>query len=573
MATHPTWVRKIFIALGIAGILVSLLMLSLQLWVQPVVDQTVRLGLSQLHDQGYDIDYQKLKFQPFRKVIVLEDVSVTIDTTQHRQKKFFAGELKRLAIKLDKYPYWETDRFLSIRQISLQQPTVWLYPSDSSTKPAQLPEATNYYSLIQPFLDSLLIANIQIKDGIVKRINHDAQYSDTLEIAGINLDLEDLFIDSLQASHNQGRPSVASLVISADSLRRLSNDSLYTFSVARVNINVLDSTVRLRDVRVQPNFSKNEWRKHLDDRKDRMQSHVAAVQITGVSPSRWIDSRQLISERISIDSATLEIYKDKRLRRASGGIRPLLPALLQSVPFQFRVDTITLSDSRIVYEEQNTESEHAGSISFDRFYASLYRTSNIADPESVFEANIQANLMNSGRLQLSVTAPLNRTDEYHKVTGELDQMPLDKMNSFLEPVAFASVQTGTLNKLSFDMDVTNQSAEGEVYCIYNDLKISLLNPDDPDKPEIRELLGTWLANWFVVKTDNPTRNQSLRVGSIYFERDTSRSMFSYWCHSLLSGLKESIGLSKPGETTAMAPPPTEEKKERPGLFKRLFKKK
>ncbi|MEO0332808.1 MAG: hypothetical protein AAF223_14180, partial [Bacteroidota bacterium] len=167
--------------------------------------------------------------------------------------------------------------------------------------------------------------------------------------------------------------------------------------------------------------------------------------------------------------------------------------------------------------------------------------------------------------------PLDRKDGYHRLIGKLDRMHLSKINKFLEPVAFASVQNGVANRLSFEIEADRYSAQGEVHFMYSGLKIALLNQEDPQNPAIRELLGTWLANWFVVKTDNPTRNQSLRVGHIHYERDPNRSVFSYWCYSLLSGLKESIGLSKPDEVTVSTQALNEEE-DRPGLIRRIFKK-
>ncbi|MGB3586842.1 MAG: hypothetical protein WBA23_09895 [Tunicatimonas sp.] len=571
MAKYPVWVKRILIVLGVTSAIGIIFAFSFRFWIQPVVDQAIKLGLSQLREQGYYVDYQKLIFHPLRREIALEGVSIVIDTTQNDQKEHLSGKLDRLDIKLNRYPYWETDRFLSIQEISLQRPTIWLYPSDSSEETTQETASLDYYKLIQPFLDSLLVTRVRVEDGVLKQVTQQGKANDTLEIAGINIHLEKLFIDSLQSSKNLGLPSLSSLIISVDSLLEISTDSLYTFSVAKTSINVLDSTINLNDIRVQPNFSKREWRKHLDKRKDRLQAHIARVQIMGIRPSHWFSAHQLLVERINLDSATLEIYKDKRLQR-SDRLRPLLSSLFQSVPFQFKVDTVALSDSEIVYEEQNTESARVGKISFNRFYASLYNTTNIVSAGDTFEANVQANLMNSGHFNLSVQVPLNRADGYHRVVGELDQMHLIRMNAFLEPVAFASVRSGILNKLSFEMTIDDYASEGKIHCIYNDLKISLLNPDDPQNPAVRELLGTWLVNWFVVKADNPTRNQPLRIGTIYLERDPSQSVFSYWSHSLLSGLKESVGLAKPSETTASAEVLSKEDEDQPGLLKRIFKK-
>lgn len=120
------------------------------------------------------------------------------------------------------------------------------------------------------------------------------------------------------------------------------------------------------------------------------------------------------------------------------------------------------------------------------------------------------------------------------------------------------------------MTVNNRAATGEVRFIYNDLKVDLLNQDDPDNPALKEVLGTWLANWFVVKTDNPTRNQSLRMGNIYFDYEAKRSIVSYWCQGLLSGIKESVGLPTTEPPTASIETNETEAEEKPGLLKRIF---
>ena len=245
--------------------------------------------------------------------------------------------------------------------------------------------------------------------------------------------------------------------------------------------------------------------------------------------------------------------------------------MLQSVPLAFQVETIIVQASQIEYEERNGLSNRSGRISFDRLYASLYGATNIFSSQNTFEANIRAAFMNAGIFDLSLRVPLNSEQGYHQIRGEISQMHLDKLNPFLEPVAFASVKSGMLNKLTFEINADERISTGKAYFIYDDLKISLVNQEHPKNPAIREMLGTWVANWFVVKTDNPTRNQPLRVGQIYYERDPGRSVFSYWCYSLLSGLKASIGLSKPGEVTASTQAITKEE-ERPGLIKRIFKK-
>ncbi len=568
MATQPPLLRKLLILLGGVSAIVLVIILSFRLWIQPLVDQAVQLGLSQLHEQGYQVNYQKLKFHPLRREIVLRGASVSVDTAQVAGN-YFTGELAELKIKLNQYPYWETDRFLAIQQIHLQNPVIRLHSSDTIYQTDESSKPLSYYALIQPFLDSLSIESIRIENGQLKQALSQ-KIRDTLVVSGINIALTDLYLDSLRSSTNQGLPTLASFNISLDSVRQMSKDSLYAFSVGAVEVDVLDKTIHIQDFQVQPTFNKDELITLFDQQHNQFAAKISSLKVTGIQLNQWVKSTQLRAQRISVDSAHLAIFKDKRLLQ-NRAVKPLLQTMLQSVPLAFQVDTIIVQASQIEYEERNGLSNRSGRISFDRLYASLYGATNIFSSQNTFEANIRAAFMNAGIFDLSLRVPLNSEQGYHQIRGELSQMHLDKLNPFLEPVAFASVKSGMLNKLTFEINADERISTGKAYFIYDDLKISLVNQEHPKNPAIREMLGTWVANWFVVKTDNPTRNQPLRVGQIYYERDPGRSVFSYWCYSLLSGLKASIGLSKPGEVTASTQAITKEE-ERPGLIKRIFKK-
>jgi hypothetical protein len=54
------------------------------------------------------------------------------------------------------------------------------------------------------------------------------------------------------------------------------------------------------------------------------------------------------------------------------------------------------------------------------------------------------------------------------------------------------------------------------------------------------ILGSFFANTFIIKTNNP-RNFFLRKGDIFFERDEKKAIFNYWTKTFLSGVVSSIG--------------------------------
>ena len=86
----------------------------------------------------------------------------------------------------------------------------------------------------------------------------------------------------------------------------------------------------------------------------------------------------------------------------------------------------------------------------------------------------------------------------------------------------------------------NQYSYGEMKFYYEDLKIALLNRETETPKGIGNALGSFFANTFIIKSNNP-HNLFLRKGDIFFERDEKRAIFSYWTKTFLSGVVSSIG--------------------------------
>ena len=81
---------------------------------------------------------------------------------------------------------------------------------------------------------------------------------------------------------------------------------------------------------------------------------------------------------------------------------------------------------------------------------------------------------------------------------------------------------------------------GEMKFYYENLKIQLLNRETETPKGLGNVLGSFFANTFIIKSNNP-RNLFLRKGDIFFERDKKRAIFNYWTKTFLSGVVSSIG--------------------------------
>ena len=197
--TTPNWAKWLLTTIALVGGLFVLLTLTLNLWIEPVVEQAARLGLNQLSENGYRIDFKKLDLQPLTRQISLRDVSVSVDSSQHSRflarGSFVTGHLDKIEIQLDKYPYWESDRVLSVKHMRLVEPDIQIHESVFKAEDDSVSLPKNTFQLIQPFLDSLRIQTVSVKDGKVMRILQGKDEADTLVFPLVQLTMKDIRLE------------------------------------------------------------------------------------------------------------------------------------------------------------------------------------------------------------------------------------------------------------------------------------------------------------------------------------------------------------------------------------------
>jgi hypothetical protein len=120
----------------------------------------------------------------------------------------------------------------------------------------------------------------------------------------------------------------------------------------------------------------------------------------------------------------------------------------------------------------------------------------------------------------------------------LDSFDPKKAGNMLRNVAFVEVEDGLVESLSADLELTSSASSGQVQLLYRDLKISFLNKDNPDKKGLKQWAGDFIANTFVLKSNN--LGDKPRIGVITYPRDKEKSIFAYWWKSLLEGIKQII---------------------------------
>lgn len=268
------------------------------------------------------------------------------------------------------------------------------------------------------------------------------------------------------------------------------------------------------------------------------------IEIFHLDYPALIDDRNLKADKLVSSGFQVSGFKDKRVPE-DPDFRPPMPSeFIFSLPNQVVVDTIALNKAGINFEILQKGASKPGYITFTDLNAEVYGLTNkneLLQQDPIVNMRAQATVMNEGFLVANFK--FNFLEQTHSYNAVMSEMDLQALNPILVPVAFVRIRSGNMNRLQFEAEASHSYSKGEMAFKYDDLKISVINKKkvgEEDPKEVNDAIASFFANTFLVNRKNP-RLFSFKKGNIYYERDSTKSIFHYWAQSVITGMISSIG--------------------------------
>jgi len=237
---------------------------------------------------------------------------------------------------------------------------------------------------------------------------------------------------------------------------------------------------------------------------------------------------------IKIENSRLTVFRDKRLPREPGIIRPLPADLLEKIPEHFQVDTVKIKNAHVEYEEYNEKTDKAGKITVARLNGQItrVRNHNLVRSDSL-------HLVADGFIEDSIFTKLNVKESYTDSLGgflmtvQMGSADLVVLNPVLRPLASAELKSGRLDTLSLRVVGREELAFGEIKMSYHNLKVLVVKKGGSKKP-----LLSGIKNFFV---NQLIKDESNEKGSrIFIRRQRDRSAINYLVKITLNGITNTI---------------------------------
>lgn len=299
---------------------------------------------------------------------------------------------------------------------------------------------------------------------------------------------------------------------------------------------------RLENIMLINNQDRFSHAESLSYQKDWYDLRVPRLEIKGLDANRMLSQNEYIAQSLRLDRIKFSVYRDLNLPMDSLRYVPLFQEAMEKIPVLAGIDSIQVNGEIDVYVNP-IGGMGVAHIGFHDLQATVMHWKSRHQQQDVV-------LMGTGKInqEASFTARVSFPWEEWEgspflFSGSVGAMDLRSLNQLLVPLAAIEIRSGNVQQMSLSFSGNNQYTQGQMDIRYSNLKVNFLDRESYQASGAGSNLRTFFANTFVIKSRNMSYIKP-RVGLIFYERDTQRSIFNLWSKSILSGAVSSVGINR-----------------------------
>ena len=282
----------------------------------------------------------------------------------------------------------------------------------------------------------------------------------------------------------------------------------------------------LTDLKYNTPISEDALYSSLKTKTARYDLQLDSVHMEVFVMDSIIDHRVLSSQHIHVNGGRLTVFEDQRFIHCDTCKKMLLQEKLAKSNWLIDINKISVRDLDLIYRSKQQGVRQLAELKFSDTYMSCYDVSNLS-PRMVVDA--KTTFMNKSPLEVSFI--FNNQDPFapYRYHGQIKNLDLLTLSHFLLANKSVKVKSGYSDLVTFDIRANRIKSTGKLRFNYQQLSIDFNN-------EKKNNLLSGLINMLAVHSSNPKRG-AYRVGTVYHQRDQSRSIFHSLSQSLNSGIQ------------------------------------
>jgi hypothetical protein len=308
-----------------------------------------------------------------------------------------------------------------------------------------------------------------------------------------------------------------------------------------IHLSLKENDITLNNIIIKHTLSKTAFTRKQRVAKEWFDMKLKRLEIkNNAETNYWTTNNDLHINHIIIEKPEANIYKDKRKGDPLFHEKPLPVSALRHLKLKFLVDTLTVKNGHVKYEEIEEKGTKAGKINFTPLNIEAYNISNI--PSHIQKhryLTVHVNGKFLGTAPLSVTLKLDQTSkhDHFEAIGHIKNLNATDLNKITSNMVFVDFDKGYIPSATFKFKANNDSAWGILDAHYENLHFELIDTATYNKTH--ELKHKKLLSFFantLIKSNNVPDTKSYRQGIVDTKRLKNKSIINFLWQAIKSGL-------------------------------------
>jgi hypothetical protein len=435
-------------------------------------------------------------------------------------------------------------RFLHVKYWDM--PSVWvnIISNDDTTKRKSLD------FLNAGFFDKYtrFLGGIHVDSSVFGNVNVSYQYQRMSKLVNI----EQLAVHTRDIQ--LGRPFLpgtsnalfGEMFINLNDRAIISGDSLYTFRMGDVRINLPQRRIVFDSITLTPRFNRDAFFRRIGYQADRITLYGKNAVLDNFRSADLLNGHFLHFGTLQVNNMSLRFERDKHYPRREA-VKPMLIGLINRIPYRFRIDSVQLNNNMISYFEYEVKSKNPAIFFIDNFNVLAQNVTNHllpADSNLILKIKGSGKLMKQANLDFTFVTPYFARRGQWWFSAEAGKIDLTQFNPLTENALGISIISGSGSLKVPMITGDNISARGYVDFLYHKLKLRLYNRKKSEKSKsFISPFANFMMNSIIVNSNNPPFLGHVKKGIVYYERDPQKSFVNYLWKSNLSGILSTIGFN------------------------------
>jgi hypothetical protein len=307
------------------------------------------------------------------------------------------------------------------------------------------------------------------------------------------------------------------------------------FNLGSLKYNLKNKEILLKNVELGYNKSWVAVSREQGYQNDVIEFDAKEIGIHKLEPSsEFYTMLDIDAESVTIDGLNMKLQRNKNLPRMKDTIKPMFQDMINAIPVDLKLDSISIYNSSLSYGELGLNKSKTGYVVLGNINGSITGITNKrSHQENIgsLHVNISATLQNKASLNIDLNAPYGKKS--FQVDVKVDDMDFSDFNSTLKPLVGVEMLSGQIKRIQYHMEADSVWSKNHLVFDYKDLNLSVLKEQEEDKPK-RKVFESAIAN-AAIHSSNMPGDKKYNTATYQYKRNIYRSPINYIIHGLIEG--------------------------------------